>query len=73
MPVEERVAQKLKNHIADADTPNSFVTEFVRYSELIKREGLKRALRAERESLLSTYHDLIGRILFLTYKKILKI
>lgn len=60
-PAEERVAQKLKSHIADADTPNALVAEFARYSELIKREGLKRALRGERESLLSAYRDLIGR------------
>ncbi|EFN76217.1 Cytoplasmic dynein 2 heavy chain 1 [Harpegnathos saltator] len=59
VPAEERVAQKLKDHIADADTPSSLVTEFERYSELMKREGLKRALRGERESLLSAYRDLI--------------
>nr|XP_012219219.1 PREDICTED: cytoplasmic dynein 2 heavy chain 1 [Linepithema humile] len=58
-PAEERVAQKLKSHIADADTPSALVAEFTRYSELIKREGLKRALRGERESLLSAYRDLI--------------
>ncbi|XP_020293197.1 cytoplasmic dynein 2 heavy chain 1 [Pseudomyrmex gracilis] len=58
-PAEERVAQKLKNHIADADTPNAMVAEFARYSELIKREKLKGALRGERESLLSAYRDLI--------------
>lgn len=60
MPAEERVAQKLKNHIADADTPNALVAEFEKYSELMKREALKRALRGERESLLSAYRDLIG-------------
>lgn len=59
-PAEERVAQKLKTHIADADTPSSLVAEFGRYSELMKRDGLKRALRGERESLLSAYRDLIG-------------
>ncbi|XP_032668403.1 cytoplasmic dynein 2 heavy chain 1 [Odontomachus brunneus] len=59
VPAEERVAQKLKAHIADADTPSSLVAEFERYSELMKREGLKRALRGERESLLSAYRDLI--------------
>lgn len=62
VPAEERVAQKLKAHIADADTPSSLVAEFARYSELMKREGLKRALRGERESLLSAYRDLIGRM-----------
>lgn len=61
-PAEERVAQKLKSHVADADTPSALVAEFTRYSELIKREGVKRALRGERESLLSAYRDLIGRI-----------
>ncbi|XP_071561821.1 cytoplasmic dynein 2 heavy chain 1 [Temnothorax nylanderi] len=59
MPAEERVAQKLKDHIADADTPSALVAEFGRYSELMKREGLKRALRGERESLLAAYRDLI--------------
>lgn len=63
MPVEERVAQKLKDHFADADTPSALVAEFAKYSELLKREGLKRALRAERESLLAAYPDLIGKIL----------
>lgn len=62
VPAEERVAQKLKSHIADADTPSSLVAEFERYSELMKREGLKRALRGERESLLSAYRDLIGKM-----------
>lgn len=61
MPAEERVAQKLKDHIADADTPSALVAEFGRYSELMKREGLKRALRGERELLLTAYYDLIGR------------
>ncbi|KAL6266424.1 hypothetical protein P5V15_003274 [Pogonomyrmex californicus] len=59
VPAEERVAQKLKDHIADADTPSALVAEFARYSELMKREGLRRALRGERESLLAAYHDLI--------------
>ncbi|XP_029665147.1 cytoplasmic dynein 2 heavy chain 1 [Formica exsecta] len=59
VPAEERVAQKLKDHIADADTPSALVSEFGKYSELMKREGLKRALRAERESLLAAYPDLI--------------
>lgn len=63
VPAEERVAQKLKDHIADADTPNALVAEFGKYSELMKREGLKRALRGERESLLAAYPDLIGTIL----------
>lgn len=66
-PAEERVAQKLKNHIADADTPSALVAEFARYGELIKREKLKRALRGERESLLSVYRDLIGRIFLSIY------
>jgi hypothetical protein len=61
VPAEERVAQKLKNHIVDADTPNALVAEFGKYSQLMKREGLKRALRGERESLLSAYPDLIGK------------
>ncbi|XP_018402903.1 PREDICTED: cytoplasmic dynein 2 heavy chain 1 [Cyphomyrmex costatus] len=59
IPAEERVAQKLKDHIADADTPSALVAEFERYGELMKREGLKRALRGERESLLAAYRDLI--------------
>lgn len=63
VPAEERVAQKLKDHIADADTPSALVSEFGKYSKLMKREGLKRALRAERESLLAAYPDLIGKIL----------
>lgn len=63
MPAEERVAQKLKDHIADADTPSALVAEFGKYRELMKREGLKRALRGERESLLAAYPDLIGKIL----------
>lgn len=63
IPAEERVAQKLKDHIADADTPSALVAEFERYSELMKREGLKRALRGERESLLAAYRDLIGRVI----------
>lgn len=63
VPAEECVAQKLKAHIADADTPSSLVAEFERYSELMKREGLKRTLRGERESLLSVYRDLIGRFI----------
>lgn len=60
LPAEERVAQKLKSQIADATTPNSLLAEFQRYLELLKREGLKRALRGEREALLSAYGDLIG-------------
>ena len=63
IPAEERVAQKLKDHIADADTPSALVAEFERYSELMKREGLKRALRGERESLLAAYRDLIGSVI----------
>lgn len=63
VPAEERVAQKLKGHIADADTPSALVAEFGKYRELMKREGLKRALRGERESLLAAYPDLIGKIL----------
>lgn len=60
---EERVAQKLKAYISEADTPSSLVAEFRKYSELMKREGLKRILRGERESLLSAYRDLIGIII----------
>lgn len=60
VPAEERVAQKLKSQIADATTPNSLLAEFRRYFELIKRDGLKRALRGEREALLSAYGDLTG-------------
>ncbi|XP_076748967.1 dynein cytoplasmic heavy chain beethoven [Xylocopa sonorina] len=59
VPAEDRVAQKLKSQIADATTPNSLLAEFQRYFELMKREGLKRALRGEREALLSSYGDLI--------------
>ncbi|XP_076621618.1 dynein cytoplasmic heavy chain beethoven [Colletes latitarsis] len=59
VPAEERVAQKLKSQIADATTPNSLLAEFRRYFELMKRDGLKRALRGEREALLSAYWDLI--------------
>ncbi|XP_050496495.1 cytoplasmic dynein 2 heavy chain 1 [Bombus huntii] len=58
VPAEERVAQKLKSQIADATTPNSLLAEFRRYFELMKRDGLKRALRGEREALLSAYGDL---------------
>lgn len=63
VPAEERVAQKLKDRIADADTPSVLVAEFGKYSELMKREGLKRVLRGERESLLAAYPDLIGTII----------
>lgn len=63
VPAEERVAQKLKSQIADASTPNTLLAEFRRYFELTKRDGLKRALRGERETLLSAYRDLIGKIL----------
>ncbi|KZC10148.1 Cytoplasmic dynein 2 heavy chain 1 [Dufourea novaeangliae] len=59
IPAEERVAQKLKSQIADATTANSLLAEFRRYFELMKRDGLKRALRGERETLLSAYKDLI--------------
>ncbi|XP_076387639.1 dynein cytoplasmic heavy chain beethoven [Megachile rotundata] len=59
IPAEDRVAQKLKSQIADATTPNSLLAEFRRYFELMKRDGLKRALRGEREALLSAYADLI--------------
>lgn len=59
-PAEERVAQKLKSQIADATTPNFLLAEFRRYFELMKRDGLKRALRSERETLLSAYADLTG-------------
>nr|XP_033320776.1 cytoplasmic dynein 2 heavy chain 1 [Megalopta genalis] len=63
VPAEERVAQKLKSQIADATTPNSLLAEFRRYFELMKREGLKRSLRGERETLLSAYGDLIDNCL----------
>ncbi|CAK9809936.1 Cytoplasmic dynein 2 heavy chain 1 [Anthophora quadrimaculata] len=59
VPAEERVAQKLRSQIADATTPNSLLAEFRRYFELMKRDGLKRTLRGERETLLSSYGDLI--------------
>lgn len=59
-PAEERVALKLKSQIADATTPNFLLAEFRRYFELLKRDGLKRVLRGERETLLSAYGDLIG-------------
>lgn len=61
-PAEERVAQKLKSQIAEATTPNFLIAEFRRYFELMKRDGLKRALRGERETLLSAYTDLIGNV-----------
>ncbi|XP_078052127.1 dynein cytoplasmic heavy chain beethoven [Augochlora pura] len=63
VPAEERVAQKLKSQIADATTPNFLLAEFRRYFELMKREGLKRTLRGERETLLSAYGDLIDNCL----------
>ncbi|XP_043507557.1 cytoplasmic dynein 2 heavy chain 1 [Frieseomelitta varia] len=63
VPAEERVAQKLKTQIADATTPNTLLAEFRRYLELMKRDGLKRALRGERETLLSAYRDLIENCL----------
>ncbi|XP_017891098.1 cytoplasmic dynein 2 heavy chain 1 isoform X2 [Ceratina calcarata] len=59
VPAEERVAQQLKSRIADASSPNSLLAEFRRYSELMKRDGLKRSLRGERETLLAAYGDLI--------------
>ncbi|XP_029051229.2 cytoplasmic dynein 2 heavy chain 1 [Osmia bicornis bicornis] len=63
IPAEDRVALKLKSQIADATTPNSLLAEFRRYFELMKRDGLKRALRGEREALLSAYGDLIENCL----------
>ena len=60
-PVEERVAAKLKAQITDAKTPLALETEFRRYSELMRREAIKQMLRAERQSLLAAYADLIGR------------
>ncbi|XP_017764042.1 PREDICTED: cytoplasmic dynein 2 heavy chain 1 [Eufriesea mexicana] len=63
VPAEERVAQKLKSQIADATSPNSLLAEFRRYFELMKRDGLKKALRSERETLLSAYGDLIENCL----------
>jgi dynein heavy chain 2 len=59
-PVEERVATKLKAHITVAKTPLAIETEFRRYSDLTKRDTIKNILRAERQTLLSSYSDLIG-------------
>lgn len=59
-PAEDRVAKKLKAQIAAAKSPSAIAAEFQRCGELMKREGLKRALHGERETLLSTVNDLIG-------------
>lgn len=61
-PAEERVAAKLKAQITGARTPLALETEFRRYSELMRREAIKNLLRAERQSLLAAYADLIGRV-----------
>ncbi|XP_011502016.1 PREDICTED: cytoplasmic dynein 2 heavy chain 1 [Ceratosolen solmsi marchali] len=58
-PIEERVATKLKTRITGAKTLLAVETEFRRYSDLVRREMIKNLLRAERQSLLSAYSDLI--------------
>ncbi|XP_011311295.1 cytoplasmic dynein 2 heavy chain 1 [Fopius arisanus] len=58
-PAEERVTEKLKKQFAGAGSPVLLVGEFQRYAELMKREGVKRALRTERESLLAALEDLV--------------
>ena len=58
-PVEEKVTEKLRKQIAGARNPTVLVAVFQRYIELMKREGLRRALRGERESLLTALDDLI--------------
>ncbi|XP_015119188.1 cytoplasmic dynein 2 heavy chain 1 [Diachasma alloeum] len=58
-PAEERVTEKLKKQFAGAGSPALLVGEFQRYVELMKREGIKRSLRTERESLLAALDDLV--------------
>ncbi|XP_063978818.1 cytoplasmic dynein 2 heavy chain 1 [Diachasmimorpha longicaudata] len=58
-PAEERVTEKLKKQFAGAGSPALLVGEFQRYVELMKREGIKRALQTERESLLAALDDLV--------------
>lgn len=58
-PAEERVTEKLKKQLAEAESPVLLVGEFQRYTELMKRDGIQRALRTERESLLAAVDDLV--------------
>lgn len=58
-PAEEKVTEKLRKQIAGARNPTALVGEFQRYVELMKREGLRRALRGERESLLAALGHLV--------------
>lgn len=61
-PAEKKVSDKLKTQIADAKNSAAMAEEFRRYRGLIKREGIKRELRSEREALLLAYNHLVGRI-----------
>ncbi|XP_043268031.1 cytoplasmic dynein 2 heavy chain 1 [Venturia canescens] len=58
-PAEEKVTEKLRKQFAAAGNPTVLAAEFQRYVELLKREGLKRALTSERESLLASIGELV--------------
>lgn len=58
-PAEERVTEKLKKHLANANSAVLLVGEFQKYTELLKRENIKQNLRGERETLLAAFDDLI--------------
>lgn len=66
-PAEDRVAGKLKAQFSSTKSPTALATEFKKYSDLLKREGLRRTLRSERESLLSVFGDLIGNFFIFFY------
>ncbi|XP_046488904.1 cytoplasmic dynein 2 heavy chain 1 [Neodiprion pinetum] len=58
-PAEERVAAKLRAQFSGVRGPAGLAAEFRRYGELLKREALRRALRGEREALLSAVSGLV--------------
>lgn len=59
-PAEERVAGKLRSQFSGVRNPAGLAAEFRRYGELLKRDALRRALRGEREALLSAIGELVG-------------
>lgn len=60
-PAEDRVAVKLRTQFSGTKSATALASEFKRYSYIMKREGLKRKLRSEREAFLSAFNDLIGK------------
>lgn len=58
-PAEEKVAEKLRKQFAGAANSTMLAAEFQRYVELLKRDGLRRALASERESLLASIPELV--------------